>query len=138
VTRIVEGRPDFTDHSFGKTYAKKFPKYVFSNMNGLLIHVISSVEFHWYDARGSYLERRDTPRVIINTNCNQTFFGHSTTLSSGKPRASFCELPKADAVLCGRCHGQGPIFGRDSKSTVTKQEAKARLGCAVSAEENAD
>lgn len=129
---IIQGRPDFTDRNFGVTRAKRHAKYVYSNLNGLLLHKIAHVQLRWYDAGGDHLIRRETPHASITTICGQTFFGGKTR-RGGKVRATMCELPKPDAVLCGRCHGEGPVFGKDSTPGVTKQEAKTRLGCVVQA-----
>jgi hypothetical protein len=126
---IVEGRPDFVDRKFGVTVAKRHAKYVYSNLNGLLLHKVNKVELHWYDARMDHLVRRDVPHVSITTVCGQMFFGSSSRGGKALRRSTMCELPKPDAVLCGRCHGETPPFGKDGKPPCTKGEAKVRLGC---------
>ena len=125
---IFEGRPDFENHKFGRTRAKRHPKYVYGNANGLLMHEIGYVEFCWYEVLppGHCLIRLDHPRINIHTCCGQMFF---LWHRNGQPRSTMCEIPEPHAVLCGRCQGKGPVFGKDGNWIVTKKEAKARLAC---------
>lgn len=122
--KIIHGRPDFGDSKFGHTRAKKVPKYAYSPRRGCLVHKVLRIEMRWWDVGGDgeYLIRRDSPRMTIFTSCGQMMF-----LSKG--RSTTCAIPEPNAVLCGRCHGEGPIFGKNSKHKVTKREASARLGC---------
>lgn len=126
---IIQGRPDFHNSKFGVTHAKRHPKYVYGPSLGLLVHEIAHVELHWYTVanHGHDLKRLTSPRITITTNCGQNFFAQP---KNGKPRSVVCEMPKAEAVLCGRCQGKGPIFPKRSSWLVEKQEAKSRLGCA--------
>lgn len=137
MNQVINGRPDFDDHSFGKTRVKRHPKYVYgASVTALLIHEIGYVELHWYDADFDRLIRRDSPKTIIVTRCNQIFFvrNHKGTGST------MCEIPKQDAVLCTRCQGASGVFfksGAVSKDgRITKQEAHKLLGCAVSVEQS--
>lgn len=127
----IDGRPDFPGYNrFGITQAKKFPKYVYSaNKMGLLIHKIVNVELHWWEPcdGGKRLVRRRKPSMIAHTVCGQSKF-----LKPGK--AHTCEIPRPDAVLCGRCHGEAPTFGRIVPPKVSKQYARNHLGCIVGAE----
>jgi len=125
---VIKGRPDFENHKFGVTRAKRHPKYVYSNIFGCLVHEITYVEFRWYNvgSGGSSLVRRAHPRISITTNCGQVFFYWS---QNGRPKSTMCELPNPDAVLCGRCQGKGPVFGKRGSGDVTKSAAKVRLGC---------
>lgn len=125
----VEGRPDFRDHAFGITTMAKHPKYVYGvSHNSMLIHKVSRVEAHWYEARYDRLLRLETPKLIAKTVCQQHFFiqmphdrRHFT--------ASFCEIPKPDAVLCGACYGKPRPFGKHGKPPCSKELARVRLGC---------
>lgn len=126
---IVPGRPDFADKSFGITKAKRHVKYVYSNdANGCLIHKVREVTFHWYEAKGDYLERRQAPHICIKTICSQVFFAHNR---KGKRAATMCEIPSPDAVLCGRCHGEPPVFTKGKSHAEEKRAARARLGCVM-------
>lgn len=121
---IVNGRPDFGNRSFGLTYLKKFPPYVYGTAgNACLVHKVLRVECRWYDPEYDHLVRRDTPRMSIVTMCQQSFY-----LSGGSVS---CMLPKSDAVLCGRCHGTGPNFRRGLWSHE-RLAARGKLGCVLS------
>lgn len=126
---VIEGRPDFEDHNFGVTRAKRHPKYVYGTAFGSLLHKVAYIQMRWWSPDYGRLVRRKAPRLLISTICGQTFFVGA--MKNGKPRSTMCELPKPDAVLCGRCHGEGPTFGKNSNAGVTKREAKARLGCVI-------
>ena len=132
---IIKGRPDMEDRQFGKTRAKRHPKYVYGTASGLLMHEVAYVELHWYDfgPGGHSLIRRDSPRITITTCCGQLFHAQPRHWNrpnrDGKPRATICDVPNPDAVLCGRCRGEGPVFGKNGTGNVTKREAKDRLGC---------
>jgi hypothetical protein len=125
---IVEGRPDFENHKFGVTRAKRHPKYVYGNAQGLLMHEIAYVEFRWYEVGpgGHSLIRLAHPKISVTTRCGQVFFYRC---QNGKPKSTMCEMPNPGAVLCGRCQGKGPVFGKNGSGGVTKSAAKVRLGC---------
>lgn len=125
---IVKGRPDFQDHKFGVTRALKHPTYVFGNGAGLLVHKILYVELQWYDVGppGDHLVRRNDPKISIHTCCGQVFFYGERR---GKQPSTMCEMPRPEAILCGRCHGEGPIFGKGKEWRVSKKDAKNALGC---------
>lgn len=124
------GRPDFQDHAYGITKAKKYPPYVFG-IRGVscLVHKILRVELHWWRVagHGEMLVKLKRPVMIAQANCAQSF--------RLEPRISrTCQLPKPDALLCGRCHGEGATFGKRGpakKSGLTRQEAHVKLGCVV-------
>jgi len=65
--------------------------------------------------------------MIAETVCGQTIF-----LCDHKGMT--CALPKKNAVLCGRCHGEEATFGKHSKKGITRREAKLRIGCAAEGE----
>jgi hypothetical protein len=122
----IEGRPDFDNPRFGITRAKRHPKYVYGSIFGSLIHEINYVEFRWYELKMGYCIRLDSPRISATTKCGMSFFV-SNYNSRGK--ASVCEIPKEDAVLCKACRREGRNFPKNKKHDITKQEAKARIGC---------
>jgi len=130
---IIRGRPDFEDHEFGKTYLKKFPKYVYSTgHNGALIHKVSYVMVRWW--KGSYdkMIRLKKPAIIAETVCGMA--KHIQTDGDWRRNrmpAAFCAIPKPDAVLCKRCEGVAistfPRKDPDSKERL--KLAKVKLGC---------
>jgi hypothetical protein len=128
--KIIHGRPDFRDHDFGVTYAKKFPPFVFSiRGNSALIHKVDAVRMRWYEVggRGEYLYRLDQPRLTAVTVC-----GMYKRLSGESSRT--CMLPNPNALLCGRCHGEVPTFskhGAATKAGITRTAAHVKLGCVV-------
>lgn len=127
--QIVRGRPDFANHRFGITKAKRTPKYVYSlSHQAMLIHKVAYAENYWYVPMGDHLLRLDTPKIIARTVCNQSFFIHLPR-DHRKFRASFCEVPNPEAVLCGGCHGEVATFGKHGNPPCTKELAKVRLGC---------
>lgn len=107
-------------------------EYVFSN-RGLLIHKIASAKARWWDItgyRGRLLVRLKRPHISITTNCGRNI--HATSWRApGKWKATLCVLPKPDAVMCGKCNGELPTFGKHSKIDITKPEARRRLGCVI-------
>lgn len=129
---VIKGRPDFANRSFGITRAKKFPPYVYSsNRMGSLVHKIHHVDLWWWtpDPRngGSDLVRLKRPRMLAHTACGNVRF-----LTSDRART--CIVPKPDAILCGRCHGDVHTFGKDgwaTKAGITRTAANAKLGCIV-------
>lgn len=125
---IVQGRPDFADHDFGKTRLKKFAPYIYSRLGGMLVHKVLYVDAQWYKPinGGSDLQRLPSPRLTYVTNCGQWFYG-----GVDRPkRAQTCRIPQEQAVLCGRCDGTGPVFGRGlHERMVTRADARKRLGC---------
>jgi len=137
----VNGRPDW--HGGGMTWAqttvKRHPKYVYGTKMGKLLHEIEKVRLVWWQlgGHGSYFFRVSSPRVYFETKCGYCFFGSDPTntfRSSRKSKATVCELPKPDAVLCGRCRGEGAVFGKLGKvgrGGVTYKEARERIGCTV-------
>lgn len=130
---VIDGRPDLdgpSGRNFGKTRAKRHPPYVFSiRANAALVHKVLYVELHWYypaGYAGRYLIKLQRPEMFAVTTCGAHFFL--------KPdRSRTCRVPSPDAVLCGKCHGEGANFpGRDrSRWTTVKREAHVKLGCVV-------
>lgn len=125
---IVSGRPDFAEPSFGVTVAKKHPPYVFSIRGAsCLVHKILRVEMQWYRISSRGLVKMKRPVLIAQTCCAQSFW-----LDPDISRT--CVMPNPDALLCGRCHGEGATFpknGRAYKSGLTRTEAHVKLGCVV-------
>lgn len=128
----IHGRPDFADHGWGITEAKKYPPYVFG-IRGVscLVHKILRVELHWWRVArgGEKLVKLKRPVMIAQTMCAQSF-----RLEGQISRT--CHVPNPDALLCGRCHGEGATFpkshhARARKSGLTRQEAHVKLGCVV-------
>ncbi len=125
----INGRPDLADQSFGQTVIAKHPKYVYSTSHGaMLMHKILYVKAYWYEAQYDRLLRLETPELIAVAVCQQAFFIHLPH-DERKFRASFCDLPKPEAVLCGACHGEPRPFGKRGKPPCSKELAKIRLGC---------
>jgi hypothetical protein len=126
---VIHGRPDMqawrSGIRFGVTQAKRFPPYVYGTRgNACLIHKVLRVELHWWRCRDTNsLVRCNPPWMFAYTVCGQRF-----RIDDSKWGAT-CAIPKPDAVLCGRCHGEGPVFGKHSKQLITKREAKQKLGC---------
>lgn len=107
------------------TRAKKHPKYVHGRIGmAMLLHKIDYVEIRWYDYGWHEFIRLKHPSLVARSVC-----GNYYHLRAG--RAGTCELPAPDAVLCGMCHGTGRIWSRGKIPTVTKRQAKDRLGCVV-------
>jgi hypothetical protein len=128
----MKGRPDFTNRRFGVTNPKRFPPYVYSKLGGMLVHKILRVDLSWWEGHYWEMVRLRAPRITYHTVCGMSFYG-------GEPqerhkRSATCAMPRDGAVLCGRCQGLGPVFGRGLKEkNVTREEAKRRIGCAVEA-----
>lgn len=126
---MVIGRPDLVDHSFGQTKLKRFAPYVYSRLGGMLVHRVREVVAQWYDPApplGENLIRLESPRLTYVTNCGQWFYGGVER----EKRAQTCRIPQEQAVLCGRCDGTGPVFGRGlHERMVTRADARKRLGC---------
>lgn len=137
------GRPDFRGGGmeWATTRAKRHPKYVYGTKQGLLLHEIAKMELQWWQLSGNghYWRRVKSPRVYYTTKCGMNFFGpdpESPYKKDANGKATVCELPKPDAVLCGRCKGEPPIFAKGSQPKPggpTRQEARARIGCVVNA-----
>ena len=137
----INGRPDW--HGGGMAWAqttvKRHPKYVYGTRMGKLLHEIAQVTLCWWQlgGHGEYFFRVQSPRVWFETKCGYHFFGsdpQNTFISSRKSRATVCEIPKPDAVLCGRCRGEGPVFGKHAKvgrGGVTYKQARERIGCVI-------
>lgn len=123
----------------GRTFAKTFPPYVFSR-RGALLHKLAAVELHWNEPTRDFTIRRlKRPKSIAKTVCGMSFFldlgensPECSIITTRRAQGQTCVLPKADAVPCGRCHGDRPTFGRGSHHTrtVSFRDAKVRLGCA--------
>jgi len=124
---------------WARTVAKKHPKYVYGRRHGMLLHEVLIMELQWWQLgdNGRYWVRMKSPRIHFQTRCGVFFFGTDPESKYARQRvakAAVCELPKPDAVLCGRCQGKEPIFAKGCKAKPggpTRQEARARLGCAV-------
>lgn len=136
----TKGRPDFGNHKFGVTRAKKHPKYVYATRQGMLLHEVAYAELRWYriGGRGDYLVRRKSPSITYTTKCGSLMFGNDPEDESKRRtrKSTVCELPKPGAVLCGRCRGEGTVFAKGcqpKQGGPTRQEAKARLGCVAEA-----
>jgi hypothetical protein len=132
----IPGRPDFEDHEFGKTYAKKFAPYVYSTgHNGMLIHKVASVTLRWWQGSGDRMIRLRHPQVIAETIC-----GMSKFIQTQKHRmsASMCAIPKPEAVMCKRCMGEAisTFPRRDPTSKERARLAKVKLGCIAIAVED--
>ena len=145
--KIIMGRPDFADKEFGKTYAKRFPPYVYGKVgHARLVHKVARLVMRWYDIGmierpGDCLVRRDSPKISYETVCGMNFFADYLYPTQRKrygtrPRSTLCTIPAPDAVLCGRCQGELPAFSKkNKKTTVTQEQAKLRIGCIASGTE---
>lgn len=103
--------------------------YVYgTNSNNALMHRVKHLRLRWwtYGPHGDYLIRLQSPRVTAVTLCGRYIPIDGT-------RGKTCELPRADAVLCGMCTGKGTNFPRGKKHAVPMQEAKVKLGCVEAA-----
>lgn len=131
------GRPD---HNGGgtdwmRTVAKRHPAFVYGRRMGMLLHTVARMELQWWTLgdSGNYWVRRTSPKVYYTTKCGMFFFGSDPdSLGKKPPKALVCELPKPDAVLCGRCQGKGPTFAKGTQPRPggpTRKEARARIGC---------
>ncbi len=128
----IHGRPDFQDHSFGVTVAKRHPPFVFGvRRNALLVHHVDRVELHWWRiGRGGHtLIKLLRPVMYAITPCQQHF------LLEGS-RSRTCLIPEPSALLCGRCRGIQATFpkvggGPSRREGVSRAEAHVRLGCVV-------
>lgn len=127
----IEGRPDFHNHDFGVTYAKKFPPYVFGTSKMCsLVHRIVSVELRWYvpgGHRGECLIRLRRPMMLARTACGNVRFLQAK-------RSRTCLIPNPDALMCGRCIGELATFGKHgagTKAGISRSTASAKLGCVV-------
>jgi hypothetical protein len=119
-------RPHPDNWGFGVTRAKKFAPYVYSaNGMGCLIHKVQEVELHWWEYSWDRLIRREAPVMIARTIC-----GMSKRIEAGRMKAAMCAVPKLDAVMCGKCHGQPANFPRNKpESREQRRIAKRNLGC---------
>lgn len=110
------------------TIVKSHIPYVYAtSRNACLIHKIDHVRLQWWACgpRGAYLVRLQSPRMIAVTNCQQW-------MSLDGTKAKACALPRPDAVLCKRCHGEGTNFPHGRSHEVPKALAKIKLGCIAS------
>lgn len=127
---VIEGRPDLHDGTFGVTTATRHPPYVFSiRGSSCLVHKVVRVELHWWRIarQGHALVKMTRPHMIAQTICRQH-------VQLKRDHARTCRIPRADAVLCGRCHGEPASFGANGAATkagLTKPIAHVRLGCVV-------
>lgn len=130
---IIPGRPDRERKDFGVTRAKRFPSHVYSNdANGCLVHKVRHVKFRWYDiASIDSLRWLTAPQAIVTTNCGQVFFPKNKRERIPKRGFTMCELPSADAVLCGRCQGSAATFKKGAQSNPERLAAREKLGCLV-------
>lgn len=127
--QIVRGRPDFVDHDFGKTRLRRFAPYIYSVLGGMLVHKTQEAECVWYSPKGDHLVRLNSPEINVKTVCGMTFL-----MGRSQKRAEACKIPRKDAVLCGRCHGTGAVFGKGLREKeITRAEAKRRIGCVMEA-----
>ena len=123
-------RSSVNDRTFGVVKARRHPAYVYSvNKNACLMHKIAEVEIHFYAlvGSGSKMGRLKQPAMIAYTVC-----GGFRALVPERSRT--CTVPFPDAVLCGRCHGESPTFGKHGKGTkagLKRAEANVKLGCTV-------
>jgi hypothetical protein len=125
VSQLVKGRPDFRTQDFGITTLKKFPPYAYClGKGGALIHKLVRVQCRWYDVSncGNDLVRRDEPHLTGFTSCGMM-------ISLDGARGTYCALPDPNAVLCGRCHGTGPIWGKHGSKKISRKDAHKLLGC---------
>jgi len=103
--------------------AKSHPPYVYStSRNACLVHKIVRVKLRWWKCTWDCMVRLQHPRMIAESACGMNFFIDST-------KAKTCAVPRPDAVLCGRCHGEGPSFPKWRKPKISRDLAKVRLGC---------
>jgi hypothetical protein len=130
---VIPGRPDLAWYSSrqGKqpfmSRAKKFPKYVHGVCgNSALIHTIAYVNLRWYrlDSGGNNLILVNEPIMRATCICGTSF---RLSAKSGVT----CEIPKPDAVMCGRCNGQMPPFSKRNPNRLDIKAAKKALGCIV-------
>ena len=122
----VHGRPDFAEPGWGDTFAKRHPPYVFAiRKNAGLIHKIERVRLQWWQIHYDKLVRANRPNQLAETVCGMSF-------SLRASRARTCVVPRMDAFLCGRCHGEFATFGkRGLGRSVKRAEAHVKLGCVV-------
>ncbi len=113
------------ERTFGVQQSKRHPAYVYSiNKNACLMHRIIRVEVQFYAFVSiGKIGRLKQPAMIAHTAC-----GASRPLTPDRSRT--CHVPLPGAVLCGRCHGQGPTFRRSGQSQQ-RREAAVKLGCVV-------
>jgi len=107
-----------------KVVKSRVPYIYGTGRNNCLIHKINYVRLKWWEVgpRGEYLVRLQSPRMTAITNCGQWMYMNGT-------ESKVCAMPKPDAVLCARCHGEGTNFPQGRPHKVSKQLAKVRLGC---------
>jgi hypothetical protein len=135
-SEIIPGRPDLDWYKSGRstprpgvTVAKRHPPYVHGKIGmAQLLHKVMRLELRWYEVGpdGHHMRRLHSPSMMATTVCGHVFYIGT--------RAQTCEMPKPDTVMCGRCHGTGPNFGKHGINNVSRQEAKVRLGCVPTGE----
>lgn len=100
----IDGRPDWKDHKFGKTKAKRHKRFVYSNIDRTSpskVHRVAAVRFSWYDAHGDWLERLDHPKIMVDCLCGYFFF-----LGPDKVSGILCNRPPAGYPRCPACEGR--------------------------------
>jgi hypothetical protein len=111
------------------TDATRFPPYVFSATRGLLLHRVQRLRLYWYwwDEHGRGLGapiRLACPRMFAECVCGQSFH------LQGRTHAQLCQQPNPDALLCGRCQGQGPLFGKDRRARAGRRAMRKAMRAA--------
>jgi hypothetical protein len=109
--------------------AKSRVPYAYSTgRNASLIHKISYLRLRWWTCGpgGEYLVRLQSPTIFAVTNCQQW-------LSLNGTKARSCAMPRPDAVMCARCHGEGVNFPRGREHKIPRNIAKVKLGCIAEA-----
>ncbi len=128
----LPGRPDLGVGSrswvaLRTTRSKRHPKYVHAP-RGQLIHVVSGMEFLWYDVGvggHSVVLLTSNPRTTVRTVCGASMW----QCRSGSPM--LCKLPSAKATMCKRCLGESVrTFDRGAWSEE-RHAARKALGCAT-------
>jgi hypothetical protein len=123
-------RDSVNDRVFGVGTSKRHPAYVYSiNGNACLMHKVRDVTIHWYALidGGHRMGRLKQPAMIANAVCGMSF-------ALDPKRTRTCAVPEPDSVLCGRCHGEPPTFGKHgagTKAGLKRAEAHVKLGCIV-------
>jgi hypothetical protein len=121
--------PRFGTEEREYSIAKHHPPYVYgTGRNNCLIHKINYVKLRWWThgPRGDYLVRLQSPHIFAVANCGAWFALDGT-------KAKSCTLPRPDAVLCAKCHGEGTNFPHGRPHKVSRGLARVRLGCIAEA-----
>lgn len=104
--------------------APKKPWVFGTGRGNALIHKINHIRLRWWDfgPGGHYLVRLQSPRIAAVCNCGRYI---RLTDTSGR----MCAVPKADAVICKACMGEGRNFPRGREHEISASLARVRLGC---------